>query len=200
MPNSSTYSREYRVQLYGRVVQTYGWAVKAYGWTCRNIPAVTQHFVTVPVIPIPWSWRTSTVKPTCFTFMKKLSLCPSSWEYQFPFVPFPTNILFFPVYKIGANDLCSPRADMQGLTLSRASTGVTEICLSCSDPLLESFLNKELKLPALEASEHKSGKWLSQMESRMSIWAPFPYKDGTTSRDKTFSHEKRNHLPSIHAI
>ena len=89
---------------------------------------------------------------------------------------------------------------MQGLQLSLALIRSTEPFLSCSDPLLESFLNKELKLPALEASEHKSGKWLSQMESRMSIWDPLPYKDVTTSRDKTLSHEKRNHLPSIHDI
>jgi len=38
------------------------------------------------------------------------------------------------------------------------------------------------------------------MGSRMTVWAPFPYKDGTTSRDKSFSHEKRIHLPSIFPI
>jgi len=32
--------------------------------------------------------------------------------------------------------------------------------------------------------EWKFGKWLSWIESRKSVWAPFPYKYGTKQRDK----------------
>ena len=83
--------------------------------------------------------------------MKKLPLCPSSWAEQFPFAPFPQDLLFFPVYKIDANDLCPPCADMQGLTLSLAPTGATELCSNHVNTLIDFFLNKEPKLLALEA-------------------------------------------------
>ena len=69
-----------------------------------------------------------------------------------PFAPFPQNFLFFLVYKIGANGLCPPRTDMQGLTLSLAPNRVTELFSSRVGPLMESFLNKESKLLALQAS------------------------------------------------
>ena len=65
---------------------------------------------------------------------------------------FPKNLLFFRVYKTGANDHFPPRVDMQGLTLSLARSGATVLCSSRISPLMESFLNKELKLPTLEAS------------------------------------------------
>jgi len=84
--------------------------------------------------------------------MKKFPLCPSSWAVQFPFAPFPQNLLFLLVYKNNINDPCSPRIDMQGLKLSLALAGATKICSSRAGPLMESFLNKESKLPALEAS------------------------------------------------
>ena len=42
------------------------------------------------------------------------------------------------------------------------------------------------------------------MGSKMTIWVPFPYNDGTTSRDNPLSHENRIHssyinLPSSQA-
>ena len=46
----------------------------------------------------------------------------------------------------------SPRANMQGLTLSLALTRATKLCFSHAGPLMESFLNKKLKLLVLEAS------------------------------------------------
>ena len=92
------------------------------------------------------------MNPTCFPFMKKLPLCPSSLEDQFPFAPFPLKLLFFLIYKTDANGPYLPHADMQGLALSLAPTRATELRSSLSRPRMESFLNIELKLLALEAS------------------------------------------------
>ena len=114
--------------------------------------SVTHHFVTVLVLPIPWSWRTSIVNPTCFPWMKKLPLCLSSWAKQFPFAPFSQNLLFFPIYKTDANGFCPPCTNMHGLILSLELNGLTELCSSWTGPLMECFLNKEPKLPAVEAS------------------------------------------------
>ena len=47
---------------------------------------------------------------------------------------------------------CPRHADMQGLQLSLALIRLTEPFLIHADPLLESFLNMESKLPGLDAS------------------------------------------------
>lgn len=114
-----------------------------YGGKCviKRWLLVTQHFVTILVLPIPWSWRTSTVNPVCFDFMKKLPLCPSSWADKFPFAPFPLKLLFFPVYETDTNGLCLPRINVKQLSLLLMPTGATELCFSSVGPIMESFLN-----------------------------------------------------------
>jgi len=98
-------------------------------------------FYHYPILPIPWSWRTSTVNPACFAFMERLPLCPSSWADHFPFAPFPLKLMFFPIYKTDANDLCLPHADVQRLALLPVPIGATALCSSHASPIMESFLN-----------------------------------------------------------
>ena len=98
-------------------------------------------FCHYPCTPCSLILETSTMNPACFSFMKKLPLCPSSWENQFPFAPFPLKLLFFPVYKTGANGPYLPHADVQILALSLVPTGATELCSSRVGPIMESFLN-----------------------------------------------------------
>ena len=107
-------------------------------YAISDMSHVTQHFVTVLVLPIPQSWRTSIVTLICFTAMKNMSLHPSSSTEHFPLTSFPKNLSSDPVFKTSASAQFFACADLHSLKLGLVSNGTSEPFITCVDPLLAS--------------------------------------------------------------
>lgn len=101
--------------------------------------SVTQHFVTIYVLPVPRSSRISTVTLICFPAMKNMSPHPSSSTKHFPLTSFPKNLPSNTIFKTDASAHFFPCIDLQSLKLGLEPNNASEPFITHTDPLLASF-------------------------------------------------------------